>query len=331
MIDVALFTRDGCHLCEQVEEDLRSLESDYPHRLVTIDIESDEKLLKEYGFEIPVVKIGPYTLKAPIERHELQVTLGAAIDRQRHIREIENSTKVKGPATWTRADRFTYGIARHYLAFFNILVVIYLGLPFLAPTLAKAGAQAPANLIYRAYSAVCHQLAYRSFFLFGEQSVYPRAAAGVDGVLTYNQATGLGEGSSVDEIFTARRYTGDEQVGYKVALCERDVAIYGGILIFGLVYAATGRRWPSLPWYLWILIGMAPIALDGFSQLLSQPPINLWAFRESTPALRTLTGFLFGFSTAWFGYPMVEETMADTREVMGAKRRRALEAGVIDR
>jgi uncharacterized membrane protein len=182
-------------------------------------------------------------------------------------------------------------------------------------------------LIYRSYGLVCHQLAYRSFFLFGEQGVYPRAAAGVPEILTYSQATGLGESNTSEDLYAARDFVGNRQVGYKVALCERDVWIYGSILIFGLLYSLTGRRIPPLPWYLWILIGILPIALDGVSQLLSQPPFNFFPFRESTPLLRSLTGFLFGFTTAWFGYPMVEEGMRDTRQVMAKKLMRVRGSG----
>jgi uncharacterized membrane protein len=116
----------------------------------------------------------------------------------------------------------------------------------------------------------------------------------------------------------ARQYTGDATVGYKVALCERDVAIYGAIVLFGLVYGLTKRRLPALSWWVWILIGLGPIGLDGFSQLFSQ--LN-WAwlahylpYRESTPFLRVLTGSLFGFTTAWFAYPNIEESMRETRQ-----------------
>jgi hypothetical protein len=73
---------------------------------------------------------------------------------------------------------------------------------------------------------------------------------------------------------------------------------------------------------LWLLLGILPIALDGMSQLLSQPPMDFLPFRESTPLLRTLTGFLFGFTTAWFGYPLVEETMAESRQMMSRKLQR---------
>ena len=66
-------------------------------------------------------------------------------------------------------------------------------------------------------------------------------------------------------------------------------------------------------------MAIVPIGLDGFSQLISQPPINLIPVRESTPFLRTLTGFLFGFVTAWFGYPYVEESMQENRKFLEGK------------
>ncbi len=49
---------------------------------------------------------------------------------------------------------------------------------------------------------------------------------------------------------------------------------------------------------LWILIGLGPIGLDGFSQLFSQMDwswlATIFPYRESTPFLRVLTGALFG-------------------------------------
>jgi uncharacterized membrane protein len=89
--------------------------------------------------------------------------------------------------------------------------------------------------------------------------------------------------------------------------------------LFGILYALTNRRIPPLPWYLWLLFGILPIALDGLSQLLSQPPLEFFPFRESTPFMRSITGFLFGYTTAWFGYPLVEVTMRDSRNLMRRK------------
>lgn len=322
MLKVTLYSRQDCHLCEQVKADLDALHERYPHQLTVIDVDGTPELRKAYGFEVPVVEIGPYTLKAPIAQHELALTLGAAGDRLRHIARLEQEAEQTGSIKWTKADGFTHWLSNHYLALLNFLVLLYMGLPVLAPVLMNAGIPGPANVIYRLYSGVCHQLAFRSYFLFGEQTAYPRAAAGMEGVLTLQQATGLDEGDSAAALLAARRYVGDEQVGYKVALCERDIFIYGAILVFGLVYGATGRKLPPLPWYLWVGIGMLPIGLDGFSQLLSQPPLNFLPFRESTPLLRSLTGFLFGFTTAWFGYPMLEASMAEARQIMATKLRR---------
>jgi len=325
VINVTLYSREDCHLCEQARADLESLQAVIPHRLTVIDVDSDRALQQEFGFEVPVVEVGPYRLKAPFGLQELQMTLLAARDRERHIDMVENSPaleEARQSGGWTQADRFSYWISNHYLTLFNLFVVIYLGGAFLAPLLMMAGAQSPASLLYRGYSFVCHQLSYRSIFLAGEQWFYPRAAAGVEGLKTFAEATGLSEGSDAAALFAARTFPGNETVGFKIALCQRDVAIYGGILMFGLLFGLLGKNLPGIPWYVWVLVGIAPIGLDGFSQLLSQPPINLFPFRESTPALRLATGWLFGFFTAWFGYPMVEEGMADTRKVMAAKWKR---------
>jgi uncharacterized membrane protein len=322
MITVMLYSREDCHLCEQAKTDLDALQDRYPHRLVVVDVDSSQELRQAYGFEVPVVEIGPYRLKAPFDRQELQITLGAANDRKQHLESLQDpayTDLVRRSRTWTKSDGLAYWFTRHYLALFNLFVLIYVGLPFLAPAMMAAGIEAPARLIYRSYSLVCHQLAYRSFFLFGEQVVYPRSAAGVEGSLTYAQASGLGEGSTSDDLYAAREFTGNRAMGYKIALCERDVSIYAAILFFGLLYAFSSRRIPPLPWYLWLLLGILPIGLDGFSQLFSQPPFNFLPFRESTPLVRSLTGFLFGFTTAWLGYPLAEQSMRESREIMAKK------------
>lgn len=322
MITVILYSRSDCHLCEQALDDLKSLQEQFPHKVNIIDVDSTQELRRKYGFEVPVMEIGPYTLRAPITLQELQFTLAAAQDRQYSIDRL-NDPSYMGPVNWTRSDGFTYWMSRHYMALFNLLVAFYLGLPFLAPLLMSAGLEMPARWIYRGYGVVCHQLGYRSFYLFGEQAEYPRTAAGVPGLLTFAQATGLSEDSSPQALLDARNFVGNDQIGYKVALCQRDVSIYGAILLFGLLFAASGRRIPALPWYLWIIIGILPIAWDGLSQLISQPPLGFLPYRESTPFLRVLTGGLFGLTTAWFGYPMVEETMADTRQIMSSRLERA--------
>jgi uncharacterized membrane protein len=323
MLNVTLYTRKNCKLCDEVKAELSELQSKYPHRLVEVDIESDAALKANFALEIPVIEVGPYSLKAPITRQKLQMTLGAASDRKNQLEQIgdpEYLMRIKKGKKVTTGDRVSYWISRRYLLLLNLFMLFYVGLPFLAPSLMKLGATLPAKAIYRIYSPLCHQFGFRSFFLYGEQAFYPLAEAKMAGVKTFEQVTGipnLADPYSYTR-FDARAYIGDETVGYKVALCERDVAIYFAILIFGIIFGLTGRRIKSLHWVLWILIGIAPIGLDGFSQLFSQFNWHWLAivlpYRESTPFLRVLTGALFGLATAWFAYPNIEESMNETRQ-----------------
>ncbi len=323
MLTVTLYTRKDCHLCDQAKADLEAIQAKYPHRLVEIDIETDSALQKKYLAEIPVVEVGPYALKAPFDRQKLMMTLGAAGDRRGQLDKLgreDHHERIRRGQTISSGDRMMSWISRHYLAVINSFVLLYFGLPILAPLLMQAGTPLPANVIYTIYKPLCHQFGFRSFFLFGEQPYYPLAEANVAGVKTFEEVTGFPdlENPAAFSRLQARQFTGNETVGYKMALCERDMAIYGAILLFGVIYAATGRRIKPLHWTLWILIGIAPIGLDGFSQLFSQMNwewlSSVLPYRESTPLLRVLTGGLFGFATAWFGYPYMEESMAETRQ-----------------
>lgn len=245
-------------------------------------------------------------------------------------------------STIIRIDKAVYWFSRHWLAVFNVLVLIYVGLPILAPVLMNAGVTGPARVIYTVYSPLCHQMAQRSFFLFGEQRAYPREIAGTD--LTPIEAY-IGDIPEFDGVSTdnwpafftaARRFVGNEQMGYKMALCERDIGIYGFVLIGGLVFAMVRNRFKikPLPLILFIIIGMGPIALDGFSQLFSYwaSPTNGSApgeiaatiqrflpLRESTPALRALTGALFGFMLVWLAYPQVQNGLKGTEQQLREK------------
>jgi uncharacterized membrane protein len=325
MITVTLYTRTGCQLCDEAEADLKALQEVVPHKLAVIDIDSDPSIRDAYALDVPVVEAGPFTLKAPFTRQQLQMTLSAAADRREQLERINDKAfqvNTSRSQTIGGVDRLSYWISKHYLAIFNLFLVLYIGIPFLAPVFKKIRWNTPAEAIYKIYSPLCHQWAFRSFFLFGEQLYYPHAAARIPGVLTFEQVSGITDLNDPSRI-QARHFEGTPLLGYKIALCERDVAIWGAMALFGLVYAATGRRLPKLHWLIWALVGLVPIGLDGFSQLFSQIPIafiqTYLPYRESTPFLRTLTGFLFGLSTAWFMFPLIEETMADTRRLLSKK------------
>jgi len=325
MITVTLYTRNGCELCKQAEEDLKALQEVTPHKLAVLDIDSDPSLRDTFALEIPVVEAGPFRLKAPFTHQELKMTLGAAADRLSQLEKINdkafqvNTSRIQ---TISKADKISYWISKHYLAIFNLFLILYIGTPFLAPIFKKAGWNTPAEVIYKIYSPLCHQWAFRSFFLFGEQAYYPHAAAKIPGVLTFEQVSGITDLTDPSRM-QARLFEGNSLLGYKVAFCERDVAIWGAMALFGVVYALSGRKLPKLHWLIWVLVGLGPIGLDGFSQLFSQIPStfiqSILPYRESTPLLRVLTGSLFGLTTAWFMFPLIEESMADTRRLLAKK------------
>lgn len=308
MITVLLYTRPEDQGVAELKAMLASLQEEAPHRLVEVDVSQQPGLRQALEGRTPLLKIGPYRLAAPVERKQVLVALRAAAQGAAQGRSVE-------PRRATRSDRFLYWFARHWLLVFNLAVALYLSLPFVAPVLMKVGVQRPARVIYTLYGFTCHQLAFRSWFLFGEQPAYPRAAAHVPGLVPYGQATGLDE----NDLLQARHFLGNPKVGYKVAICERDVAIYGGVLLFGLLFALFRKRLPHLPWYLWLLLGWVPIGVDGVSQIISQIPHAPLPYRESTPLLRTVTGLLFGLTTAWFLYPLVEASMAENREALAAR------------
>lgn len=323
MLTITLYFRKDDEHSAAAKADLLALQEKFPHRLVEVDVDSDPVLQKNFGENAPVVEVGPYSLKYPFDKQKLSMTLGAASDRRGQLDRLgreDHHDRLRRGQSISASDRIMYWFSRHYLAVLNGIILLYFGLPMLAPVFMKIGAPIPASVIYTIYKPLCHQFGFRSFYLFGEQAYYPLAEAEMPGVKTFEDVTGilnLRDATSMSR-FAAREFIGNDTVGYKIALCERDMAIYSAIFLFGLIYAATGRKLKPLHWMLWILIGMGPIGLDGFSQLFSQIEwswlANILPYRESTPFLRVLTGALFGFMTAWFAYPNMEESMAETRQ-----------------
>jgi glutaredoxin len=58
MADVVVYSRPGCHLCEEALEQIVALHSDgYRFNLHEVDIESNDLLLRRYLERIPVVEV----------------------------------------------------------------------------------------------------------------------------------------------------------------------------------------------------------------------------------------------------------------------------------
>ena len=86
--------------------------------------------------------------------------------------------------------------------------------------------------------------------------------------------------------------------GHQLGLCVRNLFIYGSMFLGGLVFVVSKKRFPGIPWWIWVLM-ILPMALDGTTQM--------FGWRESTWELRMITGMLFGLGSAWFALPLVQK------------------------
>ncbi len=55
--DVIMYTRQGCHLCEQAWQHLEQAQKRYHFALSQIDVDQDAQLVREYGECVPVVVV----------------------------------------------------------------------------------------------------------------------------------------------------------------------------------------------------------------------------------------------------------------------------------
>lgn len=187
-------------------------------------------------------------------------------------------------------------ISSHWLALANLAVGWFLGLPLLAPVLLHAGYTRLGNVIHLIYRPLCHQLPERSIFFWGPQPTY-----------SFDELSGL-LGRTVPP-----RYVGDTIVGFKTAVCQRDVAIYGTALLCGLLFQLVRSRLRPISFRVFVAM-LVPIGIDGFGQLLG--------FWTSSWTSRTITGALFGAACVLLAYPYLENGMADVRAETGATLKR---------
>jgi len=284
-------------------------EFDFP--MVDICIDGNRALEERFSTKTPVVLVGPYSLYHPFEMREIEIAIRATQSIDSHKLPDEENPHQSSSIEFTRLESFSLWLSHRYVWLISILLIAFVGIAFLAPVFQINGNHRIASGIYKAYSILCHQLAYRSYFIGGEQVVYPRDLAGIHGLRTYEEVTG----KSAADVMFSRSFIGNAELGYKIAICQRDVAIYLSLAIFGIIFQVTGKKMKGLPWYFWLVFALIPIALDGGSQLpgLAQGWPSWLPVRESTPLLRTITGTLFGAGTAWYIFPMMEETMSATR------------------
>lgn len=130
-----------------------------------------------------------------------------------------------------------------------------------------------------------------------------------------------------------RKFTGNAEMGWKVAWSDRMVAMYTSIWIFGMIWRPFRRRIRTLPWWGLVLLAL-PMAVDGATHFLS----DLWGIEQGFRAqnawlaqltqnafppsfyagdglgsfnswMRLITGALFGLGIVWFGFPYIDKEL----------------------
>jgi uncharacterized membrane protein len=221
-----------------------------------------------------------------------------------------------------RMKRIVLGISRHWLFFVNVLIAIWVGLPWLAPIMMNFGWTSAAKVIYLLYSFQCHQLPERSFFLFGEQAMYS---------LTEIQAAW----QQTTDPFILRQFIGNSEMGWKVAWSDRMVSMYTSILLGGLLYGLVRKQMKPISLGTFALL-LLPMVIDGGTHMISDlagigqgfRDTNIWlqtltnnvfpltfyqgdALGSFNSWMRLLTGLLFGFALIAFAFPLINEAFAD--------------------
>ena len=57
-IEVTLYTRKGCHLCDEAKAQMAPLLREFGARLREVDIDTDENLRALYDVDVPVIFLG---------------------------------------------------------------------------------------------------------------------------------------------------------------------------------------------------------------------------------------------------------------------------------
>jgi len=72
MITLTVYSRPGCHLCDEMKAVVRDIATTIPLQLVEVDISSEPDLEAQYGLEIPVLLVnGRKAAKYRVTKQEL--------------------------------------------------------------------------------------------------------------------------------------------------------------------------------------------------------------------------------------------------------------------
>ena len=79
---IILYTKPGCHLCEEMKHEMVRAQCDDLYTLEEVNIETDPDLLRRYRFEIPVLEIdGVVAFKGRLRAEEFKAHIKSAPSR----------------------------------------------------------------------------------------------------------------------------------------------------------------------------------------------------------------------------------------------------------
>jgi hypothetical protein len=158
---VTVYSSPGSDEGDVVLQLLQALTPDYGLELTRVDIADDALLLEKYGGREPVVELEGGTLGrlyAPIEEVQLRIQLEIARRALQPRPRTQPEWIENGPGgnegEWREPAiaRAASYVGRRWLRFVSIAMLVYVGLPWLAPVFASLDWWAFADPIYGAYA-----------------------------------------------------------------------------------------------------------------------------------------------------------------------------------
>ena len=199
-------------------------------------------------------------------------------------------------------------------------------MPFLAPVFMHIGWTGAGKAIYFAYSFFCHQLPERSFFLFGEKTMYS---------LTEIQSAWQ---DTINPLIL-RKFIGDETMGWKIAWSDRMISFYTSVWFLAVIWSPFRRKVKPLSWWGFILL-LLPLTLDGSTHAISDFAGIGQGFRDTNQWLailtnnaflatfyagdalgsfnsirRLVTGTLAGLAIVWLAFPYIFQSQTLNQEL----------------
>ena len=217
-------------------------------------------------------------------------------------------------------------IGNHWFETFLIVYGAWVFIPFLAPFFMHSSWTSMGKAIYFVYSFFCHQLPERSFFFFGEKSMYSLAEI---------QAAW----QNTTDPMILRQFTGNESVGWKIAWSDRMISFYTSVWLFAVIWFPFRKSVKPLPWWGLALL-LPPIILDGSTHALSDlagiglgfRDTNAWlavltnhtfpasfyagdALGSFNSIMRFITGLLAGLAIGWLVFPYIFQMQVYNQQV----------------